>query len=80
MIVLGGLAVMVAAGVAALLWYSAMERRCDVRRAEAKVVSSELILRADIKTLRRARSPLVEEAIHLRRRQTEEHRHPESEC
>ena len=79
MIVLGGLVVMVVVGAAALLWYDAMERRRAVRMAEAKVVSSELILRSDIETLRRARSPLVEEAIHLRRRQTEEHRHLESE-
>ena len=59
MIVLGGLVVMVVVGTAALLWYDAMERRRAVRMAEAKVVSSELILRADIETLRRARSPLV---------------------
>lgn len=69
--------VLIAAG--GLLWRTNERRKQAVWRAERKVEAEALILRADIETLMRARSPLLPDAMNLRRKQTEEHGHPESQ-
>lgn len=69
----------VLAFAAYLLWRAQKRWERDVWRIERKVGRRDLILRSDIETLMRARSPLLSDAIELRRQQTEEHRHPESE-
>lgn len=65
--------------VAYMLWRSHQRHQQEIWRAERKVEARDLILRADIELLMRARSPLLVQAIELRREQTEEHGHPESE-
>ena len=61
--------------VAVALWYLSGERKRRVRahaeKAERKVRESEMILLADIESLRRMDSPRLADAIDLRRRQLE---------
>ena len=61
--------------VAVALWYLSCEKKRRVRahaeKAERKVRESEMILLADIESLRRVDSPLLADAIDLRRRQLE---------
>ena len=79
MIILAVLAALIVVCTGGYLWHRAAEReKRAVWRAERKVEARGLILRADIETLMRARSPLLPDAMELRRRQTEEHGHPES--
>ena len=60
---------------AAVLWYLSGEKKRRVRahaeKAGRKVRESEMILLADIESLRRVDSPLLADAIDLRRRQLE---------
>ena len=62
-----------------LLWRSHRREQEEVWRIERKVERRDLILRSDIETLLRVRSVLLVDAIEMRRQQTEENRHPESE-
>ena len=71
--------VLLVLAVGVLLHHRNTLRKRAIRRAEDKVVAQELILRADLETLRRAASPLLPYAEELRAEQTRMQRHPESE-
>ena len=77
--IIAAVVLIVVSVVVFMLWRSYKRHQQEIWRVERKVEARDLILRADIELLMRARSPLQVQAIELRREQTEEHGHPESE-
>ena len=77
--IIAAVVLIVVSVVVFMLWRSHKRHQQEIWRVERKVEARDLILRADIELLMRARSPLLVQAIELRREQTEEHGHPESE-
>ena len=77
--IIAAVVLIVVSVVVFMLWRSHKRHQQEIWRVERKVEARDLILRADIELLMRARSPLLVQAIELRREQTGEHGHPESE-